>query len=769
MRRKMLAAFGALSLLAGGLSSGPALAQEVPQVVLSSDFEDGTTQGWFGRGTAELAASDAQAAGGSYSLLTTGRTANWHGPAYDVLDILLPRAVYRFDAQVRMLSGDPTATVQMTMQYVPESTSETTWTQIAAVPSVGDQAWTQLSGEWSPAGAGFEMQMYVESPDPAVSFYVDEVAITMVEPPPNAELPPEETGTVDFGADHQRIDGFGFSEAFGRAELMNGSEGLSEEDQQRVLDLLLNPETGIGFSILRLHIASTTGDSIAPTDPGGPDAEPQYEWDGYDMGQVWLAKHAQEYGLDRFYANPWSAPAYMKTNGDEANGGALCGLPGTDCDGEDWRQAFAEYLLQYVQFYADEGIEIDELGFTNEPDWTASYSSMLFDPEQAVDFINVIGPAIDGSGLDLNLVCCDSFGWGQASGYSTAIEADPQASQRVGIHSGHSYASRARSPLPTGAPTWMTEYALPSGTWVDTWDGGPSSGLALANDIHDTLTLAEVSAYITWLGASIEGTAAPIQLRGPEFDVAMRLYATAAYSRFIRPDAYRVAAGTSGALLKISAYRNADGSKVINVINNRDSEVTLDLSLAGVAEASHLVTYRTGAGHELDRIGESIVGAELAPALPPRSLTTFVIEDCAAAVTGNVAGAVTARSGLTCLAAGAQVGGPVTVHQDASLVATGATIDGPVAAGGAATVRLVGVTVSGPVAVSEVTGNVVIIGSDVSGPVAVLANDTGFAPIVVAGNIVGGPLLCRGNTPAPVNEGLPNTVSGPATGQCAGL
>jgi O-glycosyl hydrolase len=772
MRRKILAAFGALGLLAGSLSGAPALAQEVPQVVFSSDFEDGSTQGWFGRGTASLAASDAQAAAGTYSLLTTGRSANWHGPAYDVLELLLPRAVYRFDAQVRMLSGDPASTVQMTMQYVPESTSQTTWTQIAAMPSVGDQAWTQLSGEWSPAEAGFEMQMYVESLDPAVSFYVDEVVITMVEPPPDAELPSEETGTVDFGADRQRIDGFGFSEAFGRAALMNGSEGLSEENQQRVLDLLLNPETGIGFSILRLHIASTAEDSIAPTDPGGPDAELQYEWDGYDMGQVWLAKRAQEYGLERFYANPWSAPAYMKTNQDEANGGALCGLPGTDCDGEDWRAAFAEYLLQYVRFYADEGIEIDDLGFTNEPDWTASYSSMLFSPEQAVDFVNVLGPAIDAaapSGRDLNLVCCDSFGWGQASGYSQAIEADPQAAQRVDIHSGHSYASRARSPLPTDAPTWMTEYALPSGTWVDAWDGGPSSGLALANDIHDTLTLAEVSAYITWLGASIEGTAAPIQLRGPEFDVAMRLYSTAAYSRFIRPDAYRVAADTSGALLKISAYRNADGGKVINVINNRDSEVTLDLSLAGVAEASHMVTYRTDTDHKLDRIGESIVGAELAPKLPPRSLTTFVIEDCATAVTESVDGPLAARSGLTCLADGTHVDGPVTVHQGAGLVAAGATVDGPLAATGAASVRLVGATVTGPVTVSQTTGGVVIAGSEVSGPMAVLANDTGFAPVVVSGNTVGGPLVCRGNAPAPVNQGVPNTVTGPATGQCQGL
>jgi hypothetical protein len=39
-------------------------------------------------------------------------------------------------------------------------------------------------------------------------------------------------------------------------------------------------------------------------------------------------------------------------------------------------------------------------------------------------------------------------------------------------------------------------------------------------------------------------------------------------------------------------------------------------------------------------------------------------------------------------------------------------------------------------------------------------------------NTINGPLNCAGNAPAPQvgdSEGLPNTVSGPATGQCAGL
>ena len=71
----------------------PRVAAE-PVVVLASDFEDGTTQGWFGRGSAALASTNDAAHGGSRSLLTTGRTATWNGPGRDVRALVRPGATY---------------------------------------------------------------------------------------------------------------------------------------------------------------------------------------------------------------------------------------------------------------------------------------------------------------------------------------------------------------------------------------------------------------------------------------------------------------------------------------------------------------------------------------------------------------------------------------------------------------------------------------------------------------------------------------------------
>lgn len=50
----------------------------------------------------------------------------------------------------------------------------------------------------------------------------------------------------------------------------------------------------------------------------------------------------------------------MKTNNNENNGGSLCGEPGASCASGDWRQAYANYLVQYVKFYQAAGVNITQ-------------------------------------------------------------------------------------------------------------------------------------------------------------------------------------------------------------------------------------------------------------------------------------------------------------------------------------------------------------------------------------------------------------------------
>ena len=86
--------------------------------VVQHDFEGGTTQGWFPRGTAVLAVTGEAAATGLNSLKVTGRTAAWNGPSLDVMPMIQKDRVYQFRVSVRLTAGQATTqdTLRMTIE-----------------------------------------------------------------------------------------------------------------------------------------------------------------------------------------------------------------------------------------------------------------------------------------------------------------------------------------------------------------------------------------------------------------------------------------------------------------------------------------------------------------------------------------------------------------------------------------------------------------------------------------------------------------------------
>ena len=135
---------------------------------------------------------------------------------------------------------------------------------------------------------------------------------------------------------------------------------------------------------------------------------------------------------------------------------------------------------------------------------------------------------------------------------------------------------------------------------------------------------------------------------------------------------------------------------------------------------------------------------------------------CTKTITGASSGPLSVTSGTVCLQ-DATVSGPVTVGAGASLVVRGGEIKGPLAATGAAQVVLNRTKVDGPVAITGASGQVSIELTQVGGPVALTAN---HGPVLTSSTI-GGPLACALNSPVPTDYDLPNTVRGPAAGQCA--
>lgn len=117
--------------------------------------------------------------------------------------------------------------------------------------------------------------------------------------------------TVNVASTLQQMDGFGVSQAFGRAGEFR--DLLTGDPQKQGLDYLFNTTTGAGLTIIRNRIGSgtTSEDSILPKNPGSPTAAPEYIFDDDDSGQVWFSQQAMKYGVKTIYADAWSAPGFM--------------------------------------------------------------------------------------------------------------------------------------------------------------------------------------------------------------------------------------------------------------------------------------------------------------------------------------------------------------------------------------------------------------------------------------------------------------------------
>lgn len=485
-------------------------------------------------------------------------------------------------------------------------------------------------------------------------------AITGAGAAPNTIGPRQaNTITVDLTKTYQRMDGFGFSLAFQRANLITN---MSDKTKQReLLDLLFNRTTGAGFSILRNGIGSTPNsnsdfmNTIAPTNPGGPSAEPKYQWDGKDSGQLWVSQQAVSlYGVKSIYASEscltevfgkgghantarttdaWSAPGYMKTNGRDTNGGTLCGVSGASCSSGDWRQAYANYLVAYVKFYAAAGVNVTRLGFLNEPDFSASYASMQSSGSQAADFIKVLHPTLETAGLgqQVGITCCDSMGWANQGQMVSQIRAAGAEGMLAAVTS-HTYQGGGGA-MNTRAPVWMSEQCDLNGQWTTAWyaNGGAGEGLTWANNVYNAVVNTNVSGFLYWEGVQWPNPNTNEKLIRVDnstntYEPSRRLWAFANWSRYVRPGAVRVGSSGGGNGVRTAAFQNEDGTIAVVAISSGGSAANVNVKISGGAKAAAVQAFvsdntRNCASTPATLADDGTISGSVAA----RSITTFFV------------------------------------------------------------------------------------------------------------------------------------------------
>ena len=157
-----------------------ALLASVPttaQVVVSTNFEDGQTDGWIPRGGTTLTASTNQANTGSYSLLTTGRTQAFEGPSIDLSSSLTRGQLYIFTIYVRMAQGEANDSIKMTMQSTINGSN--TFNTVSGPATVTNGAWVKMVGAFTPATNATSLLLYIEGASSTSSYYVDDFTVAV--------------------------------------------------------------------------------------------------------------------------------------------------------------------------------------------------------------------------------------------------------------------------------------------------------------------------------------------------------------------------------------------------------------------------------------------------------------------------------------------------------------------------------------------------------------------------------------------------------------
>jgi glucuronoarabinoxylan endo-1,4-beta-xylanase len=403
--------------------------------------------------------------------------------------------------------------------------------------------------------------------------------------------PPAAGALVDFGTSEQIIRGFGASEVF---------FGVLPSSQ--ITELYGQSSGQIGLSIMRVQIAPTTWTSSTQTAVTSA-------W----TPELTNAQAAQALGATIF-ATPWTPPASMKSNNNTV-GGSLNTSSYAD---------YANYLEAYVNYATSIGVNLYAVSMQNEPDASVTYVSCFWTGAQMDTWVAGYGSVLTTGANPVKLIMPESESFNTT--YSDPALNDSAAVGNISIVGGHLYGASPfyyTNAKNKGKDVWMTEHYL-----VPVSDGTTTSmpdAIAMAEEIHNSMTVADYNAYVWWEGPNTNPNISPQEhlITASAVPTYFGLAMTQ-FSRFIRPGYLRYnATATPVTGVYLSAY-SGNGHQVIVAINSTSSAVTLPILTVNQTVTS-MTPYQTTSSSSVSQLSPvTVTNNEFSATLPAQSITTYV-------------------------------------------------------------------------------------------------------------------------------------------------
>uniref|UniRef100_A0A914E957 Glucosylceramidase n=1 Tax=Acrobeloides nanus TaxID=290746 RepID=A0A914E957_9BILA len=415
---------------------------------------------------------------------------------------------------------------------------------------------------------------------------------------------------LDDSNQYQKMAGFGCSLGESPAYHLFQSK-LSNESKTSLLHAFFGQE-GIGYSIGRVPIFTCDHPEYGCIQDNVTDDFnlTHFSLVGCDLQlKIPLIKNVQQLvGNElKLFTSPWSAPGWMKTNGQITGSDNIKG----EVNGPYW-QAWANYHIRFFEEYAKQGINFWGMTVQNEGSSTGlvgvDWAAMWMGPEMTRDFIKeTLGPALRNHPLtkDIFLMINDDQKW-LLPWFTYIVLSDPDAAKFINGTAVHWYENFLANPALTLGLTHaqFPNHALfaseASNDYLDNSNhlGLWSDAIAYASDIIDDFQH-WVTGWTDWNSWLIDFSYPPIVINRTidEFYKNPVYYALGHFSKFVRPNSIRVNLGITG--IQGISFHSADllkddvdgigfltsSNQHVVVLQNRDNNNPYQLSIqdAGIS------------------------------------------------------------------------------------------------------------------------------------------------------------------------------------------
>lgn len=295
------------------------------------------------------------------------------------------------------------------------------------------------------------------------------------------------------------------------------------------------------------------------------------------------------------FANPWSPPAWMKSNDSLGNPSGNGTLLSSDYG------AFADYLVKFIQAYQSEGVPIAAIAPENEPSSGqvgTNYPGMTFpEPSEAQFIAQNLAPALQAAGLRPKVYGND-LSW-DSSSYAGGLASGPAAGDLAGI-SWHCYfgTPAVMSQLHQAAPSLdqLVDECSPEIRGFGTPEFLISSLRNWASAVSVWSVALDPSGGPIQPGNDCPGCMGPVTINEQTQAITLRpeYYQLGQVSSFVAPGAVRIDTPnfvsyglnssnieTVSAGLDDVAFQNPDGSEVLIVYNSSSAPATFAVDSGG--------------------------------------------------------------------------------------------------------------------------------------------------------------------------------------------